>query len=94
MFWHVLLILCSPLAPLLSGLLRDDRDRQILALRQQLLILQRRVGKRARLSRARAAFPEEHRLGPLATLGDVVRNCRHDEARSGGHSHTIMKENL
>lgn len=52
MFWHLLLVLFSPLASLLSGLLSDDRDRQILALRQQLLILQRQVGKRPRLSRA------------------------------------------
>jgi len=51
MFWHLLLVLLSPLASLISGLLRDDRDRQILALRQQVLILQRQVGKRPRLSR-------------------------------------------
>jgi len=50
-FWRLPLVLCSPLAFLLSGLLRDDRDRQVLALRQQMLILQRQVGKRARLSR-------------------------------------------
>jgi len=52
MFWHLLLILCSPLASLISGLLRDDRDRQVLALRQQVLILRRQLGKRPRLSRA------------------------------------------
>jgi hypothetical protein len=37
--WHVLLVLFTPLASLLSSLLRDDRDRQILALRQQVPIL-------------------------------------------------------
>jgi putative transposase len=52
MFWRLLLVLFSPLTFLLSVLLRDDRDRQILALRQQVLILQRQVGKRPRLSRA------------------------------------------
>ena len=52
MFWHSLLVLFSPLAALLSGLLRHDRDRQILALRQQVVILQRQLGKRPRLSRA------------------------------------------
>ena len=52
MFWHLLLVLSSPLAALLSALLRDDRDRQILALRQQLPILQRQLGKPPRLSRA------------------------------------------
>ena len=52
MFWHLLLALLLPLASLISGLLRDGRDRQILALRQQVLILQRQLGKRPRLSRA------------------------------------------
>ena len=51
MFWHLLLVLFSPLASLLSGLLLDDRDRQILALRQQVLILPRQLRKRPRLSR-------------------------------------------
>lgn len=41
MFWHLSLLLLSPLASLISRLLRDDRDRQILAPRQQVLILQR-----------------------------------------------------
>jgi transposase InsO family protein len=45
--------LSSPLASLLSGLLRDDRDRQVLALRQQVLILQRQLGKRLQLSRGK-----------------------------------------
>jgi hypothetical protein len=40
-FWDLLLVLLSALAPLLSDLLGDDRDRQVLALRQQVLILQR-----------------------------------------------------
>jgi hypothetical protein len=43
MFWHLLLVLCSPLASWLSGLLRDDRDGQILALCQQARALQRQV---------------------------------------------------
>ena len=51
MFWHLLLTLLSPSSSLLCGLLRDDRDRQILALRHQVLILQRQLGKGARLSR-------------------------------------------
>ena len=52
MFWHLLLILLSPRATLCLGLLCDDRDREILALRQQVLILQRRLAKRPRLSRS------------------------------------------
>ena len=34
MFWHIVLLLLSPLAALISRLKADDRDRQILALRQ------------------------------------------------------------
>ena len=52
MLWHLFLVLLSPLASLISGLLRDDRDRQILALRQQVVILQRQLGKRSHLTRA------------------------------------------
>jgi putative transposase len=51
MFWYLLLVLTSPLRALITSLLREDRDREILALRQQVLILQRQLGKRARLSR-------------------------------------------
>ena len=51
MLWNVLLLLFSPWYLLLSRLLRDDRDRQILLLHQQLLIAQRRAGKRFCLSR-------------------------------------------
>ncbi len=43
MFWHLLLVLLSPLWTLYLCLLRDHRDREILALRQQVLILQRRL---------------------------------------------------
>ena len=52
MFWHLLLMLASPFFALVTSLLRDDRDRQVLALRQQVLILQRQLGTRPRLSRA------------------------------------------
>ena len=52
MFWHLLLILLSPLSAMVARLLGDDRDRQVLVLRQQVLILQRQLGKRSRLSRA------------------------------------------
>ena len=51
MFWHLLLILLSPLTTLCLRVLRDHRDRDILALRQQVLILQRHLSKRARLTR-------------------------------------------
>ena len=52
MFGHLLLVPFSPLASLMSGLLRDDLDRQMLAPRQQVITLRRQLGKRPRLSRA------------------------------------------
>ena len=51
MFWHLVVVLLSPLSALCVGLLHDDRDREILALRQQVLILQRRLAKRPQLTR-------------------------------------------
>ena len=51
MLWNLCLLLFSPWYLLLGRLLRDDRDRQILLLHQQLLIAQRRVGKQLSLSR-------------------------------------------
>jgi transposase InsO family protein len=51
MFWHVLLMLLSPFCLLASRLVRDDRDREILALRQQVRILQRQAAKRPQLTR-------------------------------------------
>jgi len=52
MSWHIVLLLISPLASLIGRLMVDDRDREILALRQQVLIMQRQLGKRPRLLRA------------------------------------------
>jgi len=46
MFWPLLLMLTSPLSALVTSLLRDDRDRQALVLRQQVLIQQRQLGMR------------------------------------------------
>jgi hypothetical protein len=50
--WHLPRVLLPPLASLLSRLLRDDRDHQGLALRQQVSILQRQLAEPPRLSRA------------------------------------------
>ena len=51
MFWRTVLLLLSPLPGFLGRLTPDDRDREILALRQQVLILQRQLGRRPRLVR-------------------------------------------
>jgi len=66
MFWHLLLILLSPLTTLCLRVLRDHRDREILALRQQVLILQRRLAKRPRLNRS-------ERLALLLTFWGMKR---------------------
>jgi hypothetical protein len=52
MLWYVLSVLLCPMYVLVGRLLGDDRDRLILALRQQVLILQRRLGKRPSLARS------------------------------------------
>jgi transposase InsO family protein len=52
MIWHVILLLLSPLAAVIGRLMPDHRDREILALRQQVLILHRQLGKRPRLTRS------------------------------------------
>jgi putative transposase len=52
MFWHIVLVLLSPLAALIGRLTPGDEDREILALRQQVLILQRQLGNRPRLMRS------------------------------------------
>jgi len=51
MFWHAVLLLLAPLSSLVRHFLRDDRDREILGLRQQVLILQRALGRPRRLRR-------------------------------------------
>ena len=50
MFWYLALLLLSPIYSLALRLIRDDRDREILALRQQVLILRRQLGKRPQFS--------------------------------------------
>ena len=56
MFWHLPLIVLSPLSVMIARLLRADRDRWVRALRQDVLVLQRQLGKR----------PQSRRLPQLA----------------------------
>jgi len=49
MFWHVILLLFSPLYLMFVLAFRDDRARLVLALHQQVLVLQRQLGKRPSL---------------------------------------------
>ena len=50
-FWHIALLLLSALAAPISRLTIDDRDCGVLALRPQVLILQRQLGNRPQLTR-------------------------------------------
>jgi transposase InsO family protein len=50
MFWHALSVLLAPVYVVALRLLGDDPDRLILALRQQVLILQRQLVKRPTLT--------------------------------------------
>jgi len=52
MFWHLLLVLFSPVYLMFALLFRDDRVRLILALVQQVLVLQRELGRRPSLVKA------------------------------------------
>jgi len=49
MFWHVILVLYPPVYLMLALLFRDDRARLVVTLYQQVLVLQRQLGKRPSL---------------------------------------------
>jgi hypothetical protein len=49
MFWYVILVLFSPLYLIFGLVLRSEQARLVLALHQQVLILQRQLGKRPSL---------------------------------------------
>ena len=71
MIWHIVLLLVSPLAALIGRLTLDDRNREILALRQQVLIHQRHLGQPA------TAATGSEQLPPLwVSLLLMRRECR------------------
>ena len=49
MFWHLILVLFSPVYLMFALLFRDDRARLVVALVQQVLVLQRELGQRPSL---------------------------------------------
>jgi len=49
MFWHLTLILFSPLYMMFALLFRNDQDRLVVVLYQQVLVLQRQLGKQPSL---------------------------------------------
>jgi hypothetical protein len=49
MFYYLHLLLLAPLYSLVSSLLLRDQNREILLLRQQLLIMQRQLGRKPAL---------------------------------------------
>jgi len=51
MFWHLIPVLFSPVYLMFALLFRDDRARLVVALYQQVLVLQRQLGKRPSLAK-------------------------------------------
>jgi transposase InsO family protein len=52
MFWHLILVLFSPVYLMFALAFRDDRARLVVALYQQVLVLQRQLGKRPSLMKS------------------------------------------
>jgi hypothetical protein len=57
MFRHLILILLSPLCLMFALLFRSDQARLVVALHQQVLVLQRRLGKRPSLMKSERVAP-------------------------------------
>lgn len=73
MFWHVILLLFSPLYLMFVLAFRDDRARLVLALHQQVLVLQRQLGKRPSLVKGeRMALVLSGLLLATKRLGEVL----------------------
>jgi len=51
MSWHLVLVLLSPVYLMFALLFRDDRAQLVVALYQQVLVLQRQLGKRPSLAK-------------------------------------------
>ena len=52
MFWHLILVLVSPVYLMFALVFRDERARLVVTLCQQVLVLQRQLGKLPSLMRS------------------------------------------
>jgi hypothetical protein len=68
MFYYLYLFLLAPIYSLVSSLFLRDQDREVLLLRQQLLIMQRNLGRRPAYSRLEKPALL---LAPCASQGNV-----------------------
>ncbi len=94
MFWHLLPTLQLPYRALIGWLIRDGRDPQIPALRQQVLVLQRQLGKRPQLTRGEKLGLSEDELAfydALETNDSAVKVLGDDTLRTIAREHFADK---
>ena len=73
MFWHLILVLLSPLYLMFALLFRSDQARLVVAVRQQVLVLQRQLGKQPSLVKGeRLALVLSGLLLARKRLGDAL----------------------
>ena len=73
MFWHMILVLFSPLYLMFALVFRDERARLVVTLYQQVLVLQRQLGKRPSLMKSeRLALVLSGLLLARKRLGDAL----------------------
>ena len=73
MFWHLILVLFSPVYLMFGLVFRDDRARLVVALYQQVLVLQRHVGKRPSLVKGERCHSALRTDPPSAPTTDPPR---------------------
>jgi len=84
MLWHLILVLLSPLDLMFALLFRDNRGRLVVALYQQVLVLQRQLGKRPSLVNGeRLALVLSGLLVAKRRLADAMMILRWPEAIHG-----------
>jgi transposase InsO family protein len=92
MFWHVILVLFSPVYLMFALLFRDDRARLVVALYQQVLVLQRHVGKRPSLVKGeRLALVPSGLLLAKERLGEALMIVK-PETLVGWHRAIVRRQ--